>query len=354
MNFLQSLVDELSTESSTEEQYSELLDYAIEATQLEINQVLGFSQAIESNYHHHFSNGDESFENYQAYSKNFSNILNAVGMDLPLDLVVPSFEAATPDKTGEKKDNIIIRAAKYVWDLMKKLFTWLGLRKDTVAQELVKSTNTIKEAKELVSEKVTELKKKKRKVKKTKDNPTPSEEPVGIAEAQVISVYAAPVIFPNGNKPNFKPLLDQIKNSFAFAAINKEFDVSDINKIKEVIEKGKRAAIPSLENSRTYGPVKVSDIEAALAQIDIKIGDEINMKYIRLHEDYYKVIHKYEADIKKLESSGGNVELMKSEQALMMVIVNDLATCTKALRRIADASKSFQDAVVSNFDWQVY
>ena len=54
MNFLQSLVDELSTESS-DEQYSELLDYAIEATQLEINQVLGFSQAIESNYHHHFS-----------------------------------------------------------------------------------------------------------------------------------------------------------------------------------------------------------------------------------------------------------------------------------------------------------
>ena len=47
-------------------------------------------------------------------------------MDLPLDLVVPSFEAATPDKTGEKKDNIIIRAAKYVWDLMKKLLHGLG------------------------------------------------------------------------------------------------------------------------------------------------------------------------------------------------------------------------------------
>lgn len=131
MNFLQDLVNELSVESSntTDEQYNELLTYAIESGSSDLNRTLSMMSALEDNFHHHFSSGDESFENYQAYRQSVAVIFTTTGIDIPVELIVPSFESLTYNsystEAEEKKDGLLKRAWQAFVAMLKRVRDWI-------------------------------------------------------------------------------------------------------------------------------------------------------------------------------------------------------------------------------------
>lgn len=147
-SFLQELVDELSNESNTNtsEQYLELLDYAIESDCNSIIQTLGFMTAIQSNFHNHFSTGDESFENYRSYEHSTQMILNTTGIAVPLEILVPSFESSTTDTTGDKKDGMLARAWAWVKRMFTNLWNWISRKKSETHAKVKKDMDEIEES----------------------------------------------------------------------------------------------------------------------------------------------------------------------------------------------------------------
>lgn len=151
---LQSLLAELSNESAQpvkELDVGELLQYSVEASQIEIGRAFNLMTTMEQNFQKHFG-GDVTATSFEAYQHDTTLALLAAGIDVPVVLIAPSFEAvaALPapadqkKEVGDKKDNVIKRGLKAVWDMLVRLKDWIvGLFKkkeeevEKVAEELV-------------------------------------------------------------------------------------------------------------------------------------------------------------------------------------------------------------------------
>lgn len=167
MNFLQDLVNELSNESKdNSKELDELYDYVVESGFTDINQTLNMMSTIESNFYNHFSTGDESFENYQSYRRSTCLILQSAGIDLPVEILVPSFESATAETTGEKKKGMLRTAWEFLVKQLKRLWAWITGNKDKEEAKIQKVEDTVAKTKEVVKDIISNKGK------------TPSEDPV--------------------------------------------------------------------------------------------------------------------------------------------------------------------------------
>ena len=148
MNFLQDLVNELSNESkNNSKELDELLDYTIESALNDIVKTLSMSKTLEDNFHNHFSSGDESFENYQSYERSTQLILNSSGIDLPVEILVPSFESLTftrySTEADVKKDNVLKRAWDWLVTKFRQMKTWLTGKFKKDAETLANVTSKL-------------------------------------------------------------------------------------------------------------------------------------------------------------------------------------------------------------------
>ena len=150
MSFLQELLSDLTLEhQSSNKELDVLLDYAIEASLNDMQRNLGFIDGVEEVFNKHFASGDESFENYQSYVRNVELLLLTTGIDLPAQVLTPSFESLSYNdystEAEDKKDNIIVRAAKAFWAMLGRFADFIfrrGKKTEADADGLEKDINS--------------------------------------------------------------------------------------------------------------------------------------------------------------------------------------------------------------------
>lgn len=113
-----------------------LMDLALESLASDITRGLGLISALQINAQQ-LNTEEVSLEAYQRYQSSTEAIIDASGLSIPVSLLAPefhSFEASKLDRAKEIGANIF----KFVIEQLKKLATWLGLRKEKRVKEVSK------------------------------------------------------------------------------------------------------------------------------------------------------------------------------------------------------------------------
>lgn len=149
MNFLEQLAldAEIISNESNEIDIVELMSENLASMSHEAVRVTGLMEALQSNYDFHIAGKDTvTMEAYQAYTHATQAILNTSGIDLPVSIVVPSFESSEDLslEAEEKKDNVVVRAGKALWELLKRLYNFLTGWMKKADEEGEKKTEQLK------------------------------------------------------------------------------------------------------------------------------------------------------------------------------------------------------------------
>ena len=365
-SFLQELVDELSSESvNTDEQYSELLHYAVESSFNDVNRTLGFMQAITDNYDHHFSSGDESFENYQAYRQSTAVIFATSGMDIPVEIMVPSFESQSFDsystEAEEKKGNILQRAWAGFLEMLKRAWDFVsGKSKDTKA-ELTKAQTQVESAKKTVT-KAAEAVKKGIPASKVPSAPASTSTSVNNNSSDKI-LYSLSDInlkakfsgdFITGGKLDFKPIIDKAMASSGVTLSKKitgSIKPADIDGYITTSNKRLAGLTPPKEHELNADQIlkAVNGIDSAKLNEMTKTID----KYLKNYDDLVEVAGSMVADAKKndeaskTDGSKALLENMRKGQKLYGAIYADLYTAVAYLTTSSKTADMLSKRVAS-------
>ena len=301
MNTLQSLLNELALEHETTPTCSivdELLDEAFESSLSTMIRNHGFIEAVDTIFNSHFSNGDESFENYQSYSRNVDLLLLSSGIDLPVAVLVPSFESLTFDnysiEAEEKKDNVIVRAAKALWSMLVRFAKFITGRGDKVEEEFDKITDNVNKTIDAANVKVS--------AKTSKDA---NGKEVTDIKLKISSSYVV-----NG-KLSFKKRLGEIK------ATNLD-DIKSTAKVHEMTKSDKVKGLPEL-GSPVESVSRLSEVVSALKEIDLSHMRATVSKYKQIkatiesrQKDLAASIATTEGKLKSVKSSPSNDKEIKA------------------------------------------
>lgn len=358
-SFLQDLVDEMSNESSnTDQQYSELLNYAVEASFNDVNRTLGFMQAITDNYDHHFSSGDESFENYQAYRQSTAVIFATSGMDIPVEIMVPSFESQSFDsystEAEEKKGNILQRAWEGFLKMLKRAWDFVSGNSKKTKEELVEVKAKVETAKKTVAVAAADVKKgvPASKVNKTAPEDTSKSEKVVNTLSEINFEYKLAEDFMVSNKLQFKPVVDRVMASAGVRLANRIKGPVATTELEGLLSTSK-VVIKPLSVKKDY-TLNAEQVKTAIDAIDLgKVNDltKTTDDYLTSYKKLMVDANTTHAEVKKNTSSSSEdrnfIESMRRLHQLYTAIYNDLHKATSMMKETGNVAEALSKKIAS-------
>lgn len=156
MNYVVELLKEYTEESNmyTQDEYDkevelveEIIFYSVESKLNDLGKFVGFLEVVEDSYNKHIGDGNLSYESYSLYKYNCEAILYTLGVNIPVEVIVPSFESS--DNNREYKEGVF----RKIYEGIKRILTWFKERIKGVWEWATgKSKSNIEDAKQEVKE----------------------------------------------------------------------------------------------------------------------------------------------------------------------------------------------------------